>query len=318
MSDSRQTQSIEAAWQPQPGPQQALVECELPEAFMGGARGGGKTDGVLGKWALKDKRFGKHFNALALRRSQVSFADAIERSREIYGPLGGRFNESKLTWRMPNGGRVAFAYLENISDALAYQGRNVTDVWVEEVGQYADPAPIDRLFGVLRSAHGVPTQMVLTGNPGGPGQHWIAARYRLIPFPRQPRVIERKLPYGASHAVAIIPAGIGDNQFLMLRDPGYVYRLQLVGGPKLVRAWIEGDWTAVEGAFFDSWSEQKHVLRPVELPREWIRFRSADWGSASPFAIYWFAVVQDEFKHPDGPVLPRGALVAYREWYELA
>jgi hypothetical protein len=35
------------------------------------------------------------------------------------------------------------------------------------------------MFGVLRSAQGVPTQLVLTGNPG-PGQSWIASRCRLI------------------------------------------------------------------------------------------------------------------------------------------
>jgi hypothetical protein len=39
---------IQTVWQPQPGPQQALVDCPFPEIFFGGARGGGKTDGVLG------------------------------------------------------------------------------------------------------------------------------------------------------------------------------------------------------------------------------------------------------------------------------
>ena len=38
----------------------------------------------------------------------VAQEDAIELSKEIYGPLGGRFNEAKLCWRMPNGGRVGF------------------------------------------------------------------------------------------------------------------------------------------------------------------------------------------------------------------
>lgn len=311
----KKTASIEVAWQPQSGPQEALVSCELPEVFMGGARGGGKTDGVLGKWALKDKRYGRNFNAIALRRTTISFQDAIERSREIYGPLGGKFNESRLTWRMPHAGRVSFAYLENVGDALAYQGRNVTDVWIEEVGQYPNPDPIDRLFGVLRSAHGVPIQLVLTGNPGGPGQHWIAARYRLIPFPAKPKVIERILPNGQRHLVAVIPARIGDNKILLQKDPGYVNRLQLVGGPQLVKAWLEGDWSTVEGAFFDCWSEQRHVVRAVPLPAEWVRYRAGDWGSASPFAFGWFAVVQDDWQHPDGPILPRGALVMYREWY---
>ena len=35
---------------------------------------------------------------------------------------------------------------------------------------------------------GVPTQMVLTANPGGAGQNWLRERYRLVPFPRGPKV----------------------------------------------------------------------------------------------------------------------------------
>jgi hypothetical protein len=31
----------------------------LKEIFFGGTRGGGKTDGVLGKWALKQKASAK-------------------------------------------------------------------------------------------------------------------------------------------------------------------------------------------------------------------------------------------------------------------
>jgi hypothetical protein len=34
------------------------VLCPSKEIFFGGTRGGGKTDGVLGKWALKDRRYG--------------------------------------------------------------------------------------------------------------------------------------------------------------------------------------------------------------------------------------------------------------------
>jgi hypothetical protein len=92
-------------------------------------------------------RYGPNFNAIMFRRTTVSAEDAIERSKEIYGPLGGKFNEAKLRWRMPNGGRMAFAYLESVSDADEYQGRNITDAWVEEAGQYPASAPIDRLSG---------------------------------------------------------------------------------------------------------------------------------------------------------------------------
>jgi len=39
----------------------------------------------------------------------------------------------------------------------------------------------------------------------------------------------------------------------------------MVGSADLVRAWVDGDWTAVEGAFFDCWNERKHVIRPFEI-----------------------------------------------------
>ena len=113
--------------------------------------------------------------------------------------MGGRFNEAKLRWRMPNGGRVSFGYLENVGDANAYQGRNVTDVWIEESGQFDSPAAIDRMFGVLRSAHGVPIQMILTANPGGSGQFGFASatNCRRCRVSRRPST--RILPNGTLH-----------------------------------------------------------------------------------------------------------------------
>lgn len=301
-------------WAPQPGPQKALIDCPLPEVFFGGARGGGKTDGMLGKWALKEAQYGAEFNAVMFRRTTVSSEDAIERSKQIFGPIGGKFNEAKLRWRMPNGGRVSFAYLDSIDDAQEYQGRNVTDAWIEEAGQYPDSAPIDRLQAVLRSAAGVPTQLVSTANPGGPGQHWIKDRYELHPFPRRPKVIRRVLDNGAHHLVAVIPSRITDNRILLEGDPSYINRLHLVGNANLVRAWLDGDWSAVEGAFFDNWSERRHVIEPFEIPRSWTRFRSGDWGSARPFSIGWWAIVSDDYQI-GSLTLPRGCLVRYREWY---
>ena len=298
------------AWQPRSRPQQALIECDFSEVFLGGARGGGKTDAVLGAWAIKEQTHGEHFNAVMFRRTTVSSEDAIERSRQIYTPLGGKFNESKLLWRMPKGGRVAFAYLDSIADADEYQGRNLTDIWVEEAGQYPDPGPIDRLFGTMRSAYGVPTQMILTANPGGAGQHWLAARYGLIPFPRGPRIMEVERASGIVTKAAVIPSRITDNVVLLDKDPGYVDRLRMVGSNALVRAWLEGDWSAVEGMFFDGWDATKHVIPPFAVPKDWLKFRSHDWGSAAPFSVGWWAVVGDEYRG-----MPRGALVRYREWF---
>lgn len=288
---------------------------------MGGARGGGKTDGVLGKWAIKENQYGPAFNALGVRPTAVSWDDAIDRSKAIFGPLGGKFNEVKMTWRMPRGGKVRFSYLESISDADKEQGKNLTDVWVEEAGLYPTtvaaeflPKPIARLKAAMRSAKGVPIQMVLTGNPGGPGQQWCSRRYGLIPFPATVKLVRVVSEAGKISIAAVIPSRLENNQILMRTDPGYEDRLFEAGSGALVKAWRFGDWSAVEGAFFDCWDERRHVIEPFDIPTHWLRFTSMDWGFAAPHSVGWWAVASDTRRA--GTVdIPRGALIRYREWY---
>jgi len=304
------------AWAPQEGPQKALIDCPFREIFFGGARGGGKTDAALGKYALKAAKYGSGFNALFLRRELPMLDDAIARSHEIYSKIGASWNDQKKTWIFPGGGRLRFRPLERVQDADKYQGQNLSDACVEEAGIYPDPKPIDRLFGVLRSGSGVPTQLLLTGNPGGAGQHWIKQRY-IDPAPRGMSALTRTLPNGSAHRYVFIPSRIQDNKLLMKNDPQYINNLYLVGSEQLVKAWLDGDWNAVEGAFFECWQSERHIVRPFAVPAEWARFRSMDWGSAKPFSVGWWAIASDDFRLESGNVIPRGAIVRYREWYGM-
>lgn len=294
-------------WSPQPGPQEACVECPIEEELFGGARGGGKSDCMIGKNGIKAGQYGEGFNGLYCRRELPMLDDVIERSKQIYGPIGAIWNEQKKTWRFPGGGRLRFRPLETVDDAAKYVGQNVTDLTVEEVGDYPDPAPIDRLFGVLRSAHGVPCQLHLTGNPGGPGAGWIKERF-IDPCPTGMEVIEVPLPNGQVHHRIFIPSKVADNQILLDQDPNYINKLYLVGSPELVKAWLCGDWNAIEGAFF-SFGFQ-HIKDPVTLPKHWTRFMSFDWGSYRPFCALWMAVSDGTL-----PEYPKGAIIVYREYY---
>lgn len=297
------------AWSPQAGPQHALIECPLTDILFGGARGGGKTDGVLGKWAIKAAKYGRHFNAVFFRKEMPQQDDLIDRAKEIYCKIGGQWLEQKKQFHMPGGGRIRFRPLENVTDAEKYQGQSLSDAAVEEAGNYAEPAPIDRLYGCLRSAGGVPIQLILTANPGGPGHQWLKHRY-IDPAPLGNRILTRHLANGAGHRYVYIPSRLQNNRILLANDPEYANRLYLVGSPELVRAWLEGDWNVVAGAYFPEFSATKHVIRPFEIPAHWPRIRGMDWGSARPFCVLWAAV-------SDGLVrgIPRGALVVYREWY---
>lgn len=313
-AESLTSSDFDLVWAPQEGPQKVYIDCPLPEVFFGGSRGGGKTDGVLGKWSLKQDLYGSAFNAIFFRKTMPSADDVVERSKQIFTPLGGVFNEHpKAQWRFPKGGRVRFRPLETVADAEKYQGQNVSDAAVEEAGLYENAAPIDRLHGILRSAAGVPTQLTLTANPGGPGQLWIKDRY-IDPAPMGMQVLRRTLPNGSVHKYIYIPSRLHQNQFLV-RDKNYVNRLYLVGNAALVKAWLEGDWNAIEGAFFDNWSSHRHVCEPFEIPKHWTRFRSMDWGYAEPFSVGWYAVASEETPLSDEIVLPKGGLIKYREWY---
>lgn len=299
---------VRTIWRPQPGPQVALLTCPVFEVFYGGARGGGKTDGMLGEFIGHAARYGSDASALMVRRSRTELYDTIERSHELYPRLGARFNATEKFWRFPGGARLRFAYLENDADAEAYQGHAYTRVYVEEAGNFPNPAPIMKLMATLRSPAGVPVGFRATGNPGGPGHTWVKARY-IDPAPLGFEVITDELT-GLQRIY--IPARVSDNRLLIESDPGYVDRLRASGSPELVRAWLEGDWNVIVGSYFPEFNLARHVIAPFAIPKHWVRLRSCDWGSARPFSVGWYAVSDGELES-----IPRGALVKYREWYGM-
>jgi hypothetical protein len=175
-------------------------------------------------------------------------------------------------------------------------------------------------MATLRSGAGVPCGFRATGNPGGPGHNWVKARY-IEPAPAGWEIItsEFKNPWTGKTVTrerVYIPSRVTDNLYL---GEDYVANLQMAGSKQLVKAWLEGDWDIIDGAFFDGWDSSKHVIRPFEIPKDWLRFRSMDWGFASPFSIGWWAVCPDdmwiEASSGRNVLLSRGAMVRYREWY---
>jgi len=315
---------VKVVWSPQPGPQTALLECPVFEVFYGGARGGGKTESSIGDWLQHSFTYGEHAIGIFFRRKLVQLAEVIARTKQIFPKIGAKYNEQQKTWTMANGARLKFAYLEKDSDAEEYQGHNYTRVYVEEATNFPSSAPIDKLRATLRSGAGVPCGMRLTGNPGGAGHQWVKKRY-IDPSPAGYKLITEECEIeldGQKMMVSLdrvfIPSKIGDNQLLMRNDPTYLLRLRQSGSAALVKAWLEGNWDIVDGAFFDEWDPEVHVL-PSEtwleaLPKSWLRFRAFDWGSAKPFSVGWYCLMEETLTVGER-TLPKGALVKYREWY---
>lgn len=309
-------------WAPQEGPQTALLQCPIFEVFYGGARGGGKTESSIGDWLQHSALYGEAAIGIFVRRKFKQLAEVIARTKIIFPKLGAKYNEQKAEWRMPGGARLKFVYLERDSDAEEYQGHNYTRVYVEEVTNFPSPSPIDKLRATLRSGTGVPVGMRLTGNPGGPGHNWVKKRY-IDPDPKGYKIVEETCNVeidGETKEVSLsrvfIPSRLGDNMLLLRSDPTYVLRLRQSGSEALVKAWLEGNWDIVDGAYFTELDEQVHG-RPADLIR-WatpgtVRFRAFDWGSAKPFSVGWWAICDGTW--PKDNPLPFGAIFRYREWY---
>lgn len=309
-------------WTPQEGPQTALLQCPVFEVFYGGARGGGKTESSIGDWLQHAALYGENAIGIFVRRKFKQLAEVIARTKQLFPKIGGVYNEQKAEWKMPGGARLKFVYLERDSDAEEYQGHNYTRVYVEEVTNFPSPAPIDKLRATLRSGAGVPVAMRLTGNPGGPGHNWVKKRY-IDPNPRGYQILEESCLVeidGVSQEVSLarvfIPSKLGDNMLLLRNDPTYVLRLRQSGSEALVKAWLEGNWDIVDGAYFTELDEAIHgrdrdIIRWA--PPSTVRFRSFDWGSAKPFSVGWWAIADGTWPKPSP--LPFGAIFRYREWY---
>lgn len=303
------------AWSPQPGPQTDAITADwCDELFYGGAAGGGKSDFLLGDFLQDVPTYGRHWRGILFRRTYGELEDLIVRSREIFPPSGAVWHEQAKTWTWPNGATLRMRYMERDNDATRYQGHAYTWIGWDELTQWPTDYGYKYLRARLRSAHQVPTKRIrAAANPGGVGHHWVKL-YFVSPYPGGFKPLHDPV---TGMQRMFVPARLRDNRILLGSDPGYAGRLKGLASDAMVRAWLEGDWDVVEGAFFDCWRHELHVVRDFPVPKEWARYRSMDWGSAKPFSIGWWAVVLDDFV-VDDKILPRGALVRYREWYGKA
>ena len=111
-----------------------------------------------------------------------------------------------------------------------------------------------------------------------------------------------------------IPSRVLDNPSA---DPiAQAARLSELGAHR-AKALITGSWNEPTGDYFEEYNDELHSVADFTPPKWWFKYRTLDWGGSDPFAVYWFCVSDgEEFEDNDETRwFPRGAIVAYREWY---
>jgi len=310
-------------WHPQAGAQTSAILADWCEdVFYGGERGGGKSDFQLGYQEDAALRYEGKSRGIMFRKTYNELEELQARASEIFPASGAIYKTQPSAkypfsncWYWPNGATVKMRYIEHERDYGRYHGHQYSHMSFDEVTEYPTPNGVLKMISCLRNAHGVPCSLRLTGNPGGRGHGWVKQRYIDTAPPYTPY-----LDPDSGMTRMFIPSKTSDNQVLMLKDPTYRNKIKASasGNKELEKAWLEGNWDIVSGAFFTEFRRDKHVIKPFKIPTQWTKFRAFDWGSAKPFACYWIAVADGSYK-PDGwqKPIPRGALVFYREYYGM-
>lgn len=221
--------------------------------------------------------------------------------------------------RFWNGSKIFLCHCKDEKDIYKYQGAEIHVLLIDELTHFTEAMyrflrNRVRMVGLTVPAEyaGHFPRILCGANPGNIGHLWVKTTFVMA---GQPMELMRRPANDGGMLRQFIPARLEDNPSMTDDDPGYESRLEGLGSNTLVAAMRYGDWDVIEGAFFECWDRKRHVITPFEIPPNWARFRSGDWGSAKPFSFGWWAVVTDDYKTIDGVLLPRGAIVRYREWY---
>mgnify|MGYP001047711581 FL=1 len=207
-------------------------------------------------------------------------------------------------------------YLERPEDVLRYQGQAFSWIGFNELTQHPTSFAWDYMRSRLRTTDpNLPIFMRATTNPGGPGHSWVKQMF-IDPAPANKTFVAKDpetgkdLVYPDGHEKAgeplfyrrFIPASLYDNPYLT--EDG-AYEANLLSLPENQRRQLlEGDWAVADGAAFPEFRQSHHVVEPFEIPSDWRRFRSCDYGYSSYSAVHWFAIDPSY-----------GTLIVYRELY---
>jgi len=278
--------------------QQAFHDATEYDVLYGGAMGGGKTLALLMEGIRACVRH-PGIRVGAFRRTYPELKESLIKELAAHGfanVLGAKWAGSDYELRFPNGSILMFRYAENMVDASRRQGSEFQLLLFDE-RTLTSADVLTFIESRLRSGNsGVPVLGIRSGsNPGGPSHSAAKDRY-IKPTSYGSQVIRDV----RGRSVRFIPSKLSDNPHL-----NEEYRTDLLGLPdQLRKAYLEGNWDVFEGQIFSELNYDRHVVKPLQLPRTWRRYMSVDWGFAAPWAVLWGALDED------------GRLWIYRELYK--
>lgn len=246
----------------------------------GGARGGGKSYASRQKAILLAVNY-PGIQILLLRRTLNELREnhVIPLLKSLNGLA--QYKEVTKEFIFPNGSRIKLGYCDTEKDVLQYQGQSYDIIIMEEATQFTEfqfqcLTECNRLSGQCSTF--LTPRMYFTCNPGGVGHTWVKRLF----IDKDYRETENADDY------TFIKSLVYDNEFIMTNDPGYVKTLENLPTDRK-KAMLYGDWNIFDGMYFSEYRTEIHTIEPFEIPKEWKRYITMDYG-LDMLAVLWIAV----------------------------
>lgn len=267
-----------------------------PEIVLCGPAGSGKSLADL-LYCHRQMSTYKGARALIARKVRADLAQStlVTFERDVLGednPIcAGVTRENRHSYRYPNGSEIVVGGMDRPGRILSAEYDLII---AAEAVQFSEQ---DWETFVMRNRNGViPYQQVIGDtNPDQP-KHWLKQRCDA----KTALLLNSYHKDNPRYWDVNANDGAGD---WTQRGRDYVLgKLEKLSGVRR-RRYLDNQWAVADGAVYDQWDEQLHLIDAFEIPESWTRYRVIDFGYTNPFVCQWWA--------QDGD----GRLYLYREIY---
>jgi len=224
-----------------------------------------------------------------LRRVRADMHQSAQETyeRKVLAGVGFQLRSQEQEYRYPNSSVIVVAGLDRPGKVMSAE----YDVaYVQEATDLDNEDAWEQVTSRLRSWKMPYQQLIADCNPSSP-QHWLKKRCDA----GQTVMLESRHednPMLFDDAGQITPEGVA-----------YIAKLDALTGVRYLRLRM-GQWAAAEGMVYgDDWDRSRNLIDRFDIPRDWTRYWSIDFGFTNPFV--WQAWAQD----------PDGRFYRYREIY---
>ena len=271
------------------GNAQVMMDFKGTEALLSGPAGTGKSRACLEKLHRAALKYPKA-RLLIVRKTRESLTESGLFTYERYvlgedNPIcSGSQRRLRQSYRYPNGSVIVIGGMDKAGKIMSTE---YDMIYIQEAIELTEN-DWESLTTRLRNG-ALPYQPIIADtNPDRP-THWLKQRCDL----------EKCLLLDSRHRDNPI---LWDGENWTGRGQAYIAVLDALTGARKARL-RHGKWVQAEGAVYDMWNRNVHLIDRIEIKPEWRRFRVIDFGFTNPFTCQWWAIDPD------------GRMYLYREIY---